>query len=57
MGKRTDEVSAEAAAVLGRLIDVAEAQFVQLGRRDARELAVALVAAYEGVALIANIAA
>ena len=54
LGKRTDEVSAEAAAVLGRLIDVAEAQFVQLGRRDARELAVALVAAYEGVALIAN---
>jgi TetR/AcrR family transcriptional repressor of nem operon len=54
LGKRTDDVSGEAARVLSRLIGVAEAQFVQLDRRDARELAVALVAAYEGVALIAN---
>jgi TetR/AcrR family transcriptional regulator, transcriptional repressor for nem operon len=54
LGKRTDDVSGQAARVLSRLIGVAEAQFVQLDRLDARELAVALVAAYEGVALIAN---
>lgn len=54
LGKRSDDVSGQAARVLSRLIGVAEAQFFQLGRRDARELAVTLVAAYEGVALIAN---
>jgi TetR/AcrR family transcriptional regulator, transcriptional repressor for nem operon len=32
----------------------AEEQFAAMGRRDARELAVALVSAYEGVALLAN---
>lgn len=43
-----------AASVLGRLITVAEEQFTQLGRRDARGLAVALVASWEGIALLAN---
>ena len=40
--------------MLSGLIDWAEQQFAAMGRGDARELAVALVAAYEGVALLAN---
>ena len=52
--KRDDEVTQHSADVFAKLITVAEEQFRQLGRRDARELAVALVASYEGIALIAN---
>ena len=54
LDKRDDEIAGKAADVLGRLISVAQEQFEQLGRRDARELAVALVAAYEGAALLTN---
>ena len=35
-------------------IDWAEEQFRQLGRRDARDLAVALMASYQGIALLTN---
>ena len=35
-------------------IDWAERQFRDLGRRDARDLAVALIAAYQGIALLTN---
>ncbi|HEY2261823.1 MAG TPA: hypothetical protein VGI96_04275, partial [Streptosporangiaceae bacterium] len=35
------------------LIDWAEAQFREMGRDDARELGVALIAAYEGSVLLA----
>jgi hypothetical protein len=35
-------------------IEWAEAQFRALGRRDAHDLAVSLIAAYEGSALLAN---
>jgi TetR/AcrR family transcriptional repressor of nem operon len=44
----------EAAAVLALIIDWAEAQFRQLGRRDARDCAVALFAGIQGAALLAN---
>jgi TetR/AcrR family transcriptional regulator, transcriptional repressor for nem operon len=44
----------EAAAVLALIIDWAEAQFRQLGRRDARDRAVALFAGIQGAALLAN---
>jgi TetR/AcrR family transcriptional repressor of nem operon len=54
LDKRDDDVRRHAAAVLERLITVAEVQFGELGRRDARELAVALVASWEGIALLAN---
>ena len=54
LDKRDDDVSSHAATVLGRLITIAEEQFTQLGRRDAHELAVALVASWEGIALLAN---
>jgi TetR/AcrR family transcriptional regulator, transcriptional repressor for nem operon len=44
----------EAAAVLALIIDWAEAQFRRLGRRDARDSAVALFAGIQGAALLAN---
>jgi len=54
LDKRDDELSRRAAAVFGRLITVAEEQFEQLGRRDARDLALTLIATHEGFALLAN---
>ncbi len=53
LGKQEDALRAGAGAILAGLIDWAETQFRELGRDDARELAVALVAAYEGTALLA----
>jgi AcrR family transcriptional regulator len=44
----------DAAAVMGLIIDWAEGQFRQLGRRDARDLAMALFAGIQGAALLAN---
>jgi AcrR family transcriptional regulator len=44
----------DAAAVIAIIIDWAESQFRQLGRRDARDLAVALFAGIQGAALLAN---
>ena len=35
-------------------IDWAEQQFRAMGRRDAREFAVALIASYQGIALLTN---
>jgi AcrR family transcriptional regulator len=43
-----------AAEVLALIIDWAEGQFRQLGRRDARDLALALFATIQGAALLAN---
>jgi TetR/AcrR family transcriptional repressor of nem operon len=54
LDKRDEQLRAQAAAVLAQMLDWAQEQFQALGRPDARELAVALVAAYEGVALLAN---
>jgi TetR/AcrR family transcriptional regulator, transcriptional repressor for nem operon len=54
LGKRV-RMSSFAEAELMRLpIEWAEKQFQALGRRDARDLAVDLLAAYEGSALLAN---
>ena len=44
----------DAAKVLARIIDWAEDQFRQLGRRDARDLALGLFAGIQGAALLAN---
>lgn len=44
----------EAAKVMATIIDWTEDQFRQLGRRDARDLAVALFAGVQGAALLAN---
>ncbi len=54
LDKRDDDVRRRAATVFGRLITIAEGQFAQLGRRDAHQLAVSLVASWEGIALLAN---
>jgi AcrR family transcriptional regulator len=53
LDKREDALRGEAGTILAELIDWAEVQFRAMGRDDARELAVALIAAYEGIALLA----
>jgi TetR/AcrR family transcriptional repressor of nem operon len=53
LDKRVDGLRTEAGTILAGLIDWAETQFRAMGRQDARELAVALIAAYEGIALLA----
>ena len=53
LDKREDALRSAAGTILADLIDWAEVQFRAMGRADARELAVALIAAYEGIALLA----
>jgi AcrR family transcriptional regulator len=53
LDKREDGLRADAGTILAGLIDWAEVQFRAMGRGDARELAVALIAAYQGIALLA----
>ncbi len=54
LDKRDDPVAHDAAALMRIPIDWAEQQFREMGRRDARDLAVALIAAYQGVSLLTN---
>ncbi len=54
LDKRDDEVGRSCAQLISLPIDWAEQQFRAMGRRDARELAVALIASYQGVALLTN---
>jgi TetR/AcrR family transcriptional regulator, transcriptional repressor for nem operon len=54
LDKRTDGPGVDCAELLGLPIDWAEEQFRAMGRRDARELAVALIASYQGIALLTN---
>lgn len=54
LDKRTDGLDGTCAQLLALPIDWAERQFRQMGRRDARDLAVALMAAYQGIALLTN---
>ncbi|GAA2823958.1 TetR/AcrR family transcriptional regulator [Nonomuraea rubra] len=54
LDKRDDGLDRAVAKVMGRLLDWVEGQFAAMGRADARELAVALFAAYQGVALLTN---
>jgi AcrR family transcriptional regulator len=54
LDRRDDGLDAEAAKPIGLILDWAEDQFRQLGRRDARELAVNLFAGVQGAALLAN---
>jgi TetR/AcrR family transcriptional repressor of nem operon len=51
LDKRADRT---AAALVQVPVDWATEQFRQLGRRDARDLGVALIAAYHGAALLTN---
>jgi TetR/AcrR family transcriptional repressor of nem operon len=54
LDRREDGLDREAAKPIGVILEWAEDQFRQLGRRDARELAVHLFAAIQGGALLAN---
>ncbi|MER5862046.1 TetR/AcrR family transcriptional regulator [Kitasatospora sp. NPDC002040] len=54
LDKRADGLDRAIAQVIGALIDWAEQQFRAMGRDDAHELAVALVAAYQGISLLTN---
>jgi TetR/AcrR family transcriptional repressor of nem operon len=54
LDKRGDELAADCAQLMAMPIDWAEQQFREMGRRDARELAVALIASYQGIALLTN---
>jgi AcrR family transcriptional regulator len=53
LGKRDDGLRTGVGAILSGLIDWAETQFRAMGRDDARELATALIASYEGIVLLA----
>ena len=54
LGKRVNPPGFAAAELMRLPIEWAEQQFRSLGRRDARDLATDLLAAYEGSALLAN---
>jgi AcrR family transcriptional regulator len=54
LDKIDDGLDTAGAAVLASIIDWAEAQFRELGRRDARDLAHTLFAGIQGAALLAN---
>jgi AcrR family transcriptional regulator len=54
LGKRVKQSSFTAAELMRLPIEWAEEQFRSLGRRDAHDLALDLLAAYEGSALLAN---
>ncbi|MFD9301652.1 TetR/AcrR family transcriptional regulator [Streptomyces sp. NPDC060048] len=55
LDKRDDGLDQALAKVMRVLLDWAEQQFLALGRTtDARELAVALIASYQGISLLTN---
>ena len=54
LDRRDDGLDQEAAKSLSLMLDWAEDQFRQMGRRDAHDLAIAFFAAVQGAALLAN---
>ncbi|MEU1204361.1 TetR/AcrR family transcriptional regulator [Nocardia sp. NPDC005825] len=54
LDKRADGLDRELAAVMRGLLEWIDAQFAAMGRSDSRELAVALLAAYQGISLLTN---
>jgi AcrR family transcriptional regulator len=54
LDKRTDGLNETCSELLRIPVDWAEQQFRSMGRRDARDLAVGLIASYEGIALLTN---
>jgi TetR/AcrR family transcriptional repressor of nem operon len=54
LDKRADGLDRNAADVMGVLVGWAERQFRSMGQSNARDLAIALVASYEGVSLLTN---
>jgi TetR/AcrR family transcriptional regulator, transcriptional repressor for nem operon len=54
LDKRDDELSRSCAQLIRLPIEWAERQLRAMGRRDAHELAIALIASYQGIALLTN---
>jgi TetR/AcrR family transcriptional repressor of nem operon len=54
LNKREDDLGQAGKKLMQLWIDWAEQQFRAMGRRDARDLAVALIASYQGIMLLAN---
>jgi AcrR family transcriptional regulator len=54
LDKRTDGLDRRCSELLRLPVDWAEEQFRLMGRRDARDLAVALIASYQGIAVLTN---
>jgi AcrR family transcriptional regulator len=54
LNKRDDGLDRSCAVLIRLPIEWAERQFRAMGRRDARDLAVALIASYQGIALLTN---
>jgi hypothetical protein len=54
LDKRPDGVDHNCAALLRLPIVWAERLFREMGRRDARDLGVALIASYQGIAVLTN---
>jgi len=54
LNKRDDGLAEAGTKLMQLWIDWAERQFRAMGRRDARDLAVALIASYQGIMLLAN---
>jgi AcrR family transcriptional regulator len=54
LDKRDDDLRQSASNLMALPLDWVEKQFRLMGRRDARDLAVALVASYQGISLITN---
>jgi TetR/AcrR family transcriptional regulator, transcriptional repressor for nem operon len=54
LDKGTHAADHDCAQLLRVPVDWAEQQFRQMGRRDARDLALALIASYHGIALLTN---
>jgi TetR/AcrR family transcriptional regulator, transcriptional repressor for nem operon len=54
LNKREGDLASISAATLEMLMSWAETQFRALGRSDARELSVALIASYQGISVLAN---
>jgi TetR/AcrR family transcriptional regulator, transcriptional repressor for nem operon len=54
LDKRDDGLGRAGARLMQLSIDWAERQFREMGRRDARDLAVAMIASYQGISLLTN---
>jgi TetR/AcrR family transcriptional repressor of nem operon len=54
LDKRDDGLASASAELIRLPIEWSEREFRAMGRRDARDLAIALIAAYQGIALLTN---
>jgi len=54
LDKRDDDLAGAGVRLMELSIDWPEKQFREMGRRDARDLAVAMIASYQGISLLTN---